>query len=55
MNIEINGDALKLLEDFIKYSKINPAAMADVMMYDFGGFNHRRNLLEIALRKAGVE
>ena len=46
MTIKISGDALKLLEDFIKYAKLDPEAMAEMMMYDLDGFNRRRILLE---------
>jgi len=46
VKIEIQGDALKLLEDFIKYAKLKPETMAEVMYYDLDGFNRRINLLE---------
>jgi len=52
MKFEIKGDAFKLLEDFIKYAKQDPEAMADVMYYDLDGFNRRRNHLEKIFNEA---
>jgi len=46
MRIEIEGDALKLLEDFLKYARMYPEEMSSVMMYDLDAFNRRRNLLQ---------
>ena len=50
MKVEINGDALKLLEDFIKYAKLDPEAMAEAMWYNIDGFNERLRLLEKAVK-----
>jgi hypothetical protein len=52
MKIEVTGEALKLLEDFIKYAKYDPEEMANAMYYDLDGFNHRRNLLEKCIRQS---
>jgi len=46
VKIEVNGEALKLLEDFVKYAKLYPEEMADIMYYDLDGLNRRRNQLE---------
>lgn len=34
----ISGEALDLIEDFIKYSELDMDAMADLMWYDIDGF-----------------
>lgn len=49
MVIEVNGDAFKLLDDFLKYARLYPDEMASVMMYDLDWFIHRRNLLQRAV------
>ena len=49
MIIEVKGEALKVLEDFVKYAKLEPEEMSAVMMYDFDGFQYRVRLLEKAL------
>jgi len=54
MKIEITGDALKLLQNFIKYAKYDPEAMAEVMYYDLDGLNCRRNQLEKAIKQATI-
>lgn len=49
MKIDVTGEALKVLEDFIYYSKRDPEALADVMEYDIDGFKKRIRLLEKAI------
>ena len=38
MSKTISGEALDFIEDFIKYSELDMAAMADLMYYDVDGF-----------------
>ena len=38
MRINVEGEALKLLQDFIKYSNFDPESIADAMSYDLDGF-----------------
>jgi hypothetical protein len=49
MNFKIEGGALELLRDFIRYAKKYQEEMADVMHYDPVGLNRSRNLLEKAV------
>ena len=37
-NCIISGEALNFIEDFIKYSELDIAAMADLMYYNIDGF-----------------
>ena len=46
MKIELNGEALILLEDFIKYANLDPETMANVMYYDVTGFKQKLKQLE---------
>jgi hypothetical protein len=43
---DIKGDALIILEDFIKYSELYPNEMAAVMWYDVDGFKSSVELLK---------
>jgi len=36
--LNISGEALELIQDFIKYSELNLEEMADLMYYDYEGF-----------------
>jgi len=51
MKIEVTGEALKVLEDFIKYSQLDPAAVASAMMYDVDAFKRRIALLQKAIER----
>lgn len=42
----ITGDALKFVQDFIKYAELDPEAMADIMYYDYDGFKQRLRALK---------
>jgi len=50
--MKITGDALKLLQDFIKYGFLFPDAMAEAMYYNTDGFVERLRLLERAIAAA---
>jgi len=52
MTITIDGDALKLLEDFIKYGQLDPEASAKAMQYDENDFKKSLVDLERALADA---
>jgi len=52
MKIDITGDALKLLNDFIKYGRLYTGELSDAMYYCEDGFIHRLNLLEQAVLDA---
>jgi hypothetical protein len=45
MKIELEGDALKLFEDFLKYANMNSEEMADLMYYDHDSFKLRLRVL----------
>ena len=51
MKIEVTGDALELLEDFIKYGKADPEAMAEIMWYNPDGLKERLCSLEKAIER----
>lgn len=44
--IDIKGDALIFLEDFIKYAELYPDEMASVMWYDIDAFKSSVRLLK---------
>ena len=50
MLVELDGDALIFLQDFIKNAKIDPIAIADVMRYNHATFMARLAVLEKAVR-----
>ena len=52
MNIDLSGDALRLLEHFIHYSSLYPERLADAMRYDLDGFICRLRCLDKAFRLA---
>lgn len=52
MKINVDGEALKLLEDFIYYSENDPQAVANIMMCDIIGFRQRILLLQKAMKEA---
>ena len=41
MRIEVRGDALRILYDFLKYSELFPELMANAMNYEIDGFKRR--------------
>jgi hypothetical protein len=47
----INGEALELLQDFIKYSELDMEAMADLMYYDYEGFKMKLNILKKQIKE----
>lgn len=49
MAIHIEGDALKLLQDFVKYALLDTEAVADAMMYNPDGLIYRARLLAMAI------
>jgi len=55
MTITFSGDALKLLEDFIKYGELYPEDLADAMLYDLIGFKSRLRSLKIAVEHAAEQ
>ena len=55
MKLELNGDALKLFEDFLKYGRTNTDEMADAMWYDTDGFTSRLIRLQRAYDKADAD
>jgi len=52
MKIEVTGDGLKLLQDFIKYANLDPEVMASGMFYELDGFIRRLKHLEKAMNTA---
>lgn len=46
----ISGEALELIEDFIKYSELDIEAMADLMYYDYDGFKRKLKTLKKQLK-----
>jgi len=52
MNIDISGDALCLLEQFLRHASLSPQRLADAMGYDQEGFACHLHCLDKALRKA---
>ena len=52
MNIDLSGDALRLLEHFIHYSSLYPERLADAMRYDLKGFIRRLRCLDKAFHLA---
>ncbi len=55
MRLDINGDALKLFEDFLKYGRTNIDEMADAMWYDSDAFTNRLGSLQRAYDKASIK
>lgn len=51
MRLDINGDALKLFEDFLKYGRTNIDEMATAMWYDAEAFTIRLKWLQSAYDK----
>ena len=49
MGVEVSGDALCILHDFLIYSELYPEMMADVMHYDIDRFKRRVDQLAQAL------
>lgn len=45
-NLKIEGEALELLDDFIKYAEINTEEIADAMYYDTQGFRAKLRQLK---------
>lgn len=52
MKIEISGDGLKLLEDFVYYGEVNEAEICSAMYYDELGFVKRLIALKNAVESA---
>lgn len=42
----ISGEALELIQDFIKYAELDMEAMADLMYYDYEGFKWKLSKLK---------
>ena len=55
MNIEITGDALRLLEHFIHYGSLYPQRFADAMCYDTDGFICCLRFLDKVFREASAD
>jgi len=55
MNIEISGNALQLLEDFIYYASVYPDRLADAIWYDLDWFVGCLHYLDKAVREATVD
>jgi len=52
IKLKKDGDAHRLLEDFIKYARLDPEAVASVMQYDVTGFLLRLKDLEYVVKEA---
>ena len=52
--IKIQGEALKILYDFLKYAELNPEKLANAMNYDLTGFKIRTKQLYEAYKNAEV-
>ena len=52
MKIKVDGDALRILYDFLKYARLYPEKMSGVMNYDNREFIKRVRQLEKAYENA---
>jgi hypothetical protein len=43
---KVSGEALELIEDFIKYSELDMEGMSDLMYYDIDGFKRKLVMLK---------
>ena len=48
MKIELDGDALQLLDDFLKYGQTMRDEVADAVYYDYDGFSRSLKMLQKA-------